>query len=106
MPRSRYLPRPVPVKEILSKILKPADLRVLKRHTEIRQAWEQVIGERLRPHTRLVDYKKKVLWVEVPSSHWMQEAQFLKPQIMQALEDRLGPGVVNDLRFTIRTEKG
>jgi predicted nucleic acid-binding Zn ribbon protein len=101
MPKRINLNRPLPVGEVLQKILKPAELKMLERRALIRRAWEQAVGEHLRPRTRLLDYKKKVLWVEVPSSPWMQELQFLKPQILEELQNLLGPGVVTDLRFRI-----
>lgn len=77
---------------------------MLERRAQIRQAWEQAVGEHLRPWTRLLDYKKKVLWVEVGSSPGMQELQFLKPRILKDLQGLLGPGVVTELRFRIGVE--
>ncbi|MDD3579424.1 MAG: DUF721 domain-containing protein [Desulfobacca sp.] len=105
MSRRTHLPHPVPVGEVLQKILKPADLRLTEQRARIRWAWEQSVDEYFKPQTRLVDYQRKILWLEVPSSFWMQELQFLKPQILANLTELLGPGVVNDLRFRMGTEK-
>ncbi|MBW1952903.1 MAG: DUF721 domain-containing protein [Deltaproteobacteria bacterium] len=98
------LPRPVSVSEVLKKVLKPADLLVTQQRAQIRAAWERIISDQLRAQTRLVDYQRKVLWVEVQSSLWMQELQFLKSKILADLNEILGPGVVNDLRFRIGAE--
>jgi hypothetical protein len=92
------------VADILAKILKPADMRVIERRACIRQAWERVLGENLQSQTRLVDYKGKVLWVEVASSPWMQEFQFLRPQILENLQTILGPQIVSDIRFRLGAE--
>ncbi|MFP3868581.1 MAG: DUF721 domain-containing protein [Desulfobacteraceae bacterium] len=105
MSRKTKLPRPVPLGEVLKKILKPADLRATGQRAQIRWAWERVVGDQLRSQTRLVNYQRKVLWIEVRSSLWMQELQFLKPQILADLQELLGPGVVKDLRFTIGAEE-
>ncbi|OPX19313.1 MAG: hypothetical protein BZ151_09935 [Desulfobacca sp. 4484_104] len=90
---------------MLQKILKPADLRLTEQRARIRWAWEQAVAEQFKAQSRLVDYQRKILWIEVPSSLWMQELQFVKPQILANLNELLGSGVVNDLRFRIGTEK-
>ena len=101
MSRRPKLPRPVGVGEILEKLLRPADLQVLELRHRLRRAWDEVAGERLRAVTTLVDYRYKVLWVEVPSHAWMQELQFHQGALLRALDDALAPGVVKDLRFCL-----
>lgn len=101
MTRRPKLPRPVGVGEILEKLLRPADLQVLELRHRLRRAWDTVAGPRLRAVTSLVDYRYKVLWVEVPSHAWMQELQFHKGALLQALDAALAPGVVKDLRFCL-----
>jgi hypothetical protein len=64
----------------------------------VRAAWEQAAPAALREQARLVDLKRQDLWVEVSSSAWMQELQFLKPRILEALEKFLGPGVIREVR--------
>jgi|GEM_PF-257144 len=101
MTRRPKLPRPVGVGEILEKLLRPADLHVLEVRHRLRRAWDEAVGERLRAVTSLVDYRYKVLWVEVPSHAWMQELQFHKGALLRALDAALDPGVVKDLRFCL-----
>ncbi len=95
------LPRPVAVAEVLEKVLKPADLQVLELRSRIRGAWEAAAGEAVAKMTRLVDYKGKVLWVEVPSNVWMQELQFRKGALLRSLQAALSPKALRDLRFTL-----
>ena len=55
----------------------------------------------LAERARLVDLRRKELWVEVDASPWAQELQFLKPKILAALDRALGPGKVKDLRVRV-----
>jgi hypothetical protein len=96
--------RPVPVQEVLQQILSPGDRDGLKLRQQIRQIWEAVVPAALVSQARLVDLRRKELWVEVSSSPWSQELQFLKPKILAALDRALGPGKVKDLR--VRVGKG
>jgi hypothetical protein len=101
MAKRESLPRPVPVKEVIEGFLKPGDWEGLKLRRRIREVWERVLPASLLPHTRLLEVRRRELWVEVRASPWVQELQFLKPKIIAALERALGPGVIREVRFAI-----
>ena len=103
MAKRKGLARPVPVREVLDGVLKPGDWRNLEQRRRIRDVWERVVPGSLLPHTRLVDVRRRELWVEVRASPWVQELQFLKPTILQELDKALGRDVVREVRFTIGT---
>jgi hypothetical protein len=98
--RSR-LPRPVPVQEVVRGILSPGDRDGLELRQQIRRVWEAVVPSGLTEQARLVDLRRRELWVEVSASPWAQELQFLKPKILAALDRALGPGKVKDLRVRV-----
>jgi len=93
--------RPVPVQEVLQQILAPGDRDALQLRQQIRRVWEAVVPAALVSQTRLVDLRRKELWVEVNTSPLSQELQFLKPKILAALDRVLGPGKVKDLRVRV-----
>ncbi len=93
--------RPTAVKEVLRGFLTPADLEALKLRQEIRRVWEAVLPAKLVAQTRLLDLRRKELWVEVSGSAWAQELQFLRPRILQELDRALGAGKVRDIRFRV-----
>jgi hypothetical protein len=95
------MPRPVPVKEVVQGILSPGDKDDLELRQHIRRIWEMVVPDSLLSHARLVDLRRKELWVEVSASPWSQELQFLKPKILAALDRALGSGKVKDLRVRV-----
>ncbi len=94
-------PRPVAVKDVLQDLLNPGDREALEMRQRIRQVWEAVVPPAMREHARLVDLRRKELWVEVSDSVWGGELQFLKPRILTELERALGPGKVRDLRLRV-----
>jgi hypothetical protein len=94
-------PRPVAVKEVLQDLLNPGDREALELRQRIREAWEATAPALLREHARLVDLKRKELWVEVSDHVWSQELQFLKAALLEELARILGPGKVKDLRIRV-----
>jgi hypothetical protein len=101
MAKRAHLPRPVPIREVVQGILAPGDRASLELRQQIRLIWEAVVPAGLLSQARLVDLRRKELWVEVSASAWSQELQFLKPKILDALDRALGPGKVKDLRVRV-----
>jgi hypothetical protein len=101
MAKRPTLPRPVPVKDVVQGILSPGDRDALEMRQHIRRVWEKAVPESLLAQARLVDLRRKELWIEVSASPYSQELQFLKPKILAALEKTLGPGKVKDLRVRV-----
>ena len=91
MAKRPHLRRPVPVQEVVRGILSPGDRDGLELRQQIRRVWEAVVPAGLADQARLVDLRRKELWVEVSASPWAQELQFLKPKILAALDRALGP---------------
>ncbi|MFZ5450681.1 MAG: DUF721 domain-containing protein [Thermodesulfobacteriota bacterium] len=105
MAKRQPLPRPVAVREVFKGLMKPLDWDNLEQRSRIRQVWEGVVPPPLLRHTRLVEVRRRELWVEVSAGTWGQELQFLKPEILQELEKVLGSGVIRELRFRIGSGK-
>jgi predicted nucleic acid-binding Zn ribbon protein len=102
MSKRPNLKEPAPIREVLNKILKPADLRQLEFQAMVRQVWEQNVSHLLGQHTELVDFNKKTLYVEVAANAWMQELHFLKPRILAAMQRQLGEQVIKDIKFRLK----
>ena len=93
--------RPVAVKDVLQGLLNAGDREGLEARRRIRQVWEAVVPAVLQEHARLVDLRRKELWVEVNDHVWAQELQFLKPRILDELERTLGPEKIKELRIRV-----
>ncbi|MBM4285564.1 MAG: DUF721 domain-containing protein [Deltaproteobacteria bacterium] len=101
MSKRQTLKRPVPVREVLAGLIKPGDWQALEQRRRLRAVWEKVVPEPVRSHTRLADFSRRELRVEVSASVWVQELQFLKPKILNAFAEALGKGVVREVRFRL-----
>ena len=105
MAKRQPLPRPVAVREVLTGLMKPLDWDNLGQRSRIRQVWEGVVPPPLLPHTRLLELRRRELWVEVSAATWGQELQFLTPSILKEMAKVLGSGVIRGLRFRIGSGK-
>lgn len=75
-------------------------------HPEIWARWFQIAGEQIYTKTFPRIYKYNVLTLGVSNSAWMQELSFMKSQLIDRLDDAVGPGVVKDIRFVLDTSVG
>ncbi len=101
MAKRQSLDRPVALKDVLQGVIRPGDWEILQQRRQIREIWEAVVPPSLLAETRLVDFRRKELLVEVSASPWVQELQFLKPAILREMDRVLGKGVVKELRFRL-----
>jgi hypothetical protein len=101
MAKRSSLPRPVAVKEVLQELLGPGDRDALELRQRIRQVWDDTVPAALREQARLVDLRRRELWVEVRDHLWGQELQFLRSAILEELARVLGPGKINGLRIRV-----
>jgi predicted nucleic acid-binding Zn ribbon protein len=65
------------------------------------QKWDEVVGPAIAQNTRPEAIKGKLLLVNVSSAPWMQQLQFLKPELIQKLNEMLGKELVENIRFQI-----
>jgi predicted nucleic acid-binding Zn ribbon protein len=59
--------------------------------------WDAVVGPTLALHARPERLRRGVLIVAVDSPEWMQELQFLKHELRERLNARLGRNAVRDV---------
>lgn len=65
--------------------------------------WPELVGAKTAEHSRAVAVDSGVLIVMVDSPAWSTQLSYLKPQLLRRLEQRLGPGLVKDIRFALQT---
>jgi hypothetical protein len=76
--------------------LDPPDRRGIYR---IWSFWNDEVGEAIAQRAQPAGYHRGVLSVRVTSHAWMQELQFLKEDIRQRLNARLGHDQIRDIYF-------
>jgi predicted nucleic acid-binding Zn ribbon protein len=104
MAKRQPLTRPLAVREVLLGLMKPLDWENLAQRSRIRRIWEAAVPPQILPHTRLLEVRRRELWVEVSAAAWGQEVQFLRPGILAQLDSALGPGVIRDLRIRVGSQ--
>jgi hypothetical protein len=62
-------------------------------------AWSDVAGSRVAARTRAESLKGGTLVVRVDGAAWLHELTYLKPDLLARLNQRLGGGVVREIRF-------
>ena len=66
--------------------------------------WDAVVGPTIARHARPERMRRGVLLVAVDGPEWMQELQFLKHELRERLNARLGRPVVRDLFLALEVE--
>ena len=70
---------------------------------EVFEIWNQIVGASVSQNAQPTAFKGKLLLVEVNSSVWMQQLQFLKEDIIGKINATIGETVVEDIKFKIGT---
>jgi predicted nucleic acid-binding Zn ribbon protein len=65
------------------------------------ELWAHVVGGAIANNAQPVAYQKRLLSVNVASSVWIQQLQFLKGDILTRLRDASGDIQVDDIKFRI-----
>ena len=69
--------------------------------TELWERWPDAVGPAVAENSRPVAVKGRVLTVNVTSSAWMQQLQFLKADLIARLNRALGEARVAEIRFRV-----
>jgi predicted nucleic acid-binding Zn ribbon protein len=93
--------KPAPLGTILQQAIEAAKIDVDLDAYRIWQQWKDVVGPAIAENTRPEAIKGKLLVVHVSSAPWMQQLQFLKPELIEKLNETIGKEVVGDIRFKI-----
>jgi predicted nucleic acid-binding Zn ribbon protein len=67
----------------------------------IRELWEDIVGVAIAQNAQPVAYQKKLLIVNVTSSVWTQQLQFLKEDILSRMREAAGDVLVDDIKFRV-----
>ena len=101
MSRERKKRKPEKVNSILEKVLGSLNLGIKMKQYQIWEVWDSVVGEPIARQAQPLKIRNMILWVTVSSSTWMQQLEFMKRQIIDRLNERIGEKVINDIRFRI-----
>jgi len=93
----------VPLGSVLPNLLKSIRTGSDAQLVEVWELWDDVVGETIAKNARPAAFKGKLLLVEVSSSTWMHQLQFLKADIIEKINDAFGKEMVDEIKFKIGT---
>ena len=67
----------------------------------VHAAWPDAVGPAVAAATRPVGLRDGTATVEVDGPEWATQLRYLEEQLVRALTERVGPGVVERLRFQV-----
>jgi predicted nucleic acid-binding Zn ribbon protein len=100
-PIRKKMSSPAPLGTVLQQAMEASRIDIDLDAYRLWQQWEDVVGPTIAQNTRPEAIKGKLLLVNVSSAPWMQQLQFLKPELIEKLNETLGKEVVGDIRFKI-----
>lgn len=91
---------PSPVGEVIARSFAGTAVGARLSESRIWLVWESAVGDRIARVAHPRRFSNGTLTVGVTNSPWLQQLRFLKQEIMDAVNDRLGTQLVTDLYFT------
>lgn len=101
MSEKRKKKAPEKIHSILERVLSGLNLGIKAKQFEIWEVWDSVVGQHIARQAQPQQIRNMVLWTVVSSSTWMQQLEFMKQQIIDRLNERIGEKVIKDIRFRI-----
>jgi len=68
-------------------------------HHQAVQLWPEVVGRKIASISQAEKIDGKILFVKVKNDSWRNELVFLKKDIIERLNKRIGKKIVEDLRL-------
>jgi predicted nucleic acid-binding Zn ribbon protein len=97
----KKIDKPAHLGTILQQAIEASRIDVDLEAYRLWQQWKDIVGPEIAENTRPEAIKGKLLLVNVSGAPWIQELQFLKPELIEKLNETLGKEVVGDIRFKI-----
>ena len=63
--------------------------------------WEEIVGPTIGKNSEPVGFYRGILYLWVPHSTWMQQMTFMRKQIKETVNKKLGKDYLKDVRLTL-----
>ncbi len=92
----------VAVGDILANVMRRMGLEKRLLERRVIEDWPTLAGPDIARFAKAMRVQRGILYLKVESAAWSQELLFLKPQIIERVNERFGSGLVSDIRITGR----
>jgi len=89
--------RPRLVGEVLGELLQQFGLADRLKEFDAINCWAEVVGEQVASHTKAKDVRDGALIVEVSSSAWRNQLFYLKAELIEQINKKIGKKVIHDI---------
>src|SRR5512137_1580391 len=93
--------KPQSIRSVLENTLKSLEIDVPLKSYSILGAWNEIVGATVAAHSQPRSIRNRILFIEVAHSTWMQQLQFLKPTLLEKVNNFLGEPLIQDIRFKL-----
>lgn len=91
--------RPAPVADVLGNVLRRVDPDHQLKAYSLWTFWDHEVGNAIAQRAQPIGFRDGILFVAVAAHTWMQELRFMKEDIRERLNVRLGAALVQDIFF-------
>lgn len=89
------------VSSVLSGLAKRLGLEAKLLEAQLSRHWPDIAGEPIAAHTRPDSIRFKKLHLIVENSVWLQQLTFLKPTLLEKINEAAGSQIVADILFRV-----
>jgi len=93
--------KPKSVHSVLDETLRALGIDAPIKNYSLFGAWKEIVGETIALQTQPRSLRNQILFLDVSHSTWIQQLQFLKPQLLEKLNAFLGKPLIRDIRFKL-----
>ena len=87
--------------DILKRVTKKLGIDAKLREQTLFSAWDEIVGRRIARHARPAHVRRGRLTVSVENSAYIQVYSFLKKDLQQKLNEKLGKNTVREIVFRV-----
>ncbi|MFP4686594.1 MAG: DUF721 domain-containing protein [bacterium] len=88
-----------PLSESLQEFIKEKGLKEPFQKSRLIEEWEQIAGDVFASHLKIVKFANKRLVLVASDPGWSHQAELLKPQLKEKINNHFGEQIVKDIRI-------
>lgn len=92
----------IPIKDVLTGLFKNSQLPFNPADGQIWKVWEDTVGELIARNARPTWIKNGRLKVHVEDPIWLQELEFIGPDIKDRINQKLGRIAIENIEFRLK----
>ncbi|MEO0089027.1 MAG: DUF721 domain-containing protein [candidate division WOR-3 bacterium] len=92
----------ISLKEALPEVIKKLGLWDKLIEKKVIFKWKEIVGENFPSQIQPIDLEKKILYLKVPSFEWKTELNYLKEELINKINEKIGLKVVKDIKIFVR----